>query len=100
MGAADRPIRNVCAAGIRMGLSGRIGSIVPSPLGRALARLLAQLETPRLFALAVALFLLDLVLPDPVPLVDEILLAIAVLLLARRKRPRRAGGAYPLQRRG
>jgi hypothetical protein len=73
---------------------------VPSPLGRAINRFLAGLETPKLFKLAVVLFLMNVVIPDPIPLLDEILMGIAVVMLARRKK----GPApppdldYPLQR--
>jgi hypothetical protein len=50
-----------------------------------IARFLAGLATPRLFLLAAALLGLDLVIPDFVPFVDEILLAILTLIFARRK---------------
>ena len=48
-------------------------------------RFLAELATPRLFLLAAALLGLDLLIPDFVPFVDEILLAILTLIFARRK---------------
>lgn len=50
-----------------------------------IARFLARLATPRLFLLAAALLGLDLVIPDFVPFLDEILLAILTLIFARRK---------------
>lgn len=50
-----------------------------------IARFLATLATPRLFLLAAALLGLDLVIPDFVPFLDEILLAILTLIFARRK---------------
>jgi Family of unknown function (DUF6116) len=50
-----------------------------------LARFLAKLATPRLFLLAATLLGLDLLIPDFVPFVDEILLAILTLVFARRK---------------
>ncbi|MGE0813563.1 MAG: DUF6116 family protein [Vicinamibacterales bacterium] len=50
-----------------------------------LARFLSRLATPRLFLLAAALLGLDLVIPDVVPFLDEILLAILTLVFARRK---------------
>jgi Family of unknown function (DUF6116) len=50
-----------------------------------IARFLARLATPRLFLLAAALLGLDLLIPDFVPFVDEILLAILTLVFARRK---------------
>jgi hypothetical protein len=59
---------------------------VPTPLGNVIVRFIGQLESPKLFKLALALFLLNLVIPDPVPLLDEILMGIAVLMLARRRK--------------
>jgi hypothetical protein len=56
-----------------------------------LTRLLRSLNLrfPTLFALFALLTLLDLVLPDPLPLVDELGLALLTLLLAlwRDRRP-------------
>ena len=51
---------------------------------------------PTLFALTAGLFLFDLVVPDLVPFVDEMLLGFGTLLLAalRRRRPP-AGGTTP-----
>lgn len=50
-----------------------------------IARFLARLATPRLFLLAAALLGLDLLIPDVVPFLDEILLAVLTLIFARRK---------------
>ena len=50
-----------------------------------IARFLARLATPRLFLLAAALLGIDLLVPDVVPFLDEILLAILTLIFARRK---------------
>lgn len=50
-----------------------------------IARFLARLATPRLFLLAATLLGLDLLIPDFVPFIDEILLAILTLIFARRK---------------
>lgn len=50
-----------------------------------IARFLATLATPRLFLLAATLLGIDLVVPDFVPFLDEILLAILTLIFARRK---------------
>lgn len=54
---------------------------------RFLLRFAERLRFPQLFLLAGGLFLLDLLLPDLIPFVDEILLALATLILAAwRKR--------------
>jgi len=54
-------------------------------------RFAAGLRFPTLFGLVAGLFLLDLVLPDLVPFVDEILLGLGTLLLGSLRR--RNGGA-------
>jgi hypothetical protein len=49
-----------------------------------------RLRYPTLFKVTGALFLLTLLIPDPIPLVDEVLLGLGTLLLAnwkRRKEP-------------
>jgi len=47
---------------------------------------LRRLSYPRLFMLTVALFVLNLLIIDPLPFVDELLLGLVALLLAGRKR--------------
>lgn len=51
-------------------------------------RFAANLRSSYLLALVTALFVLDLLVPDALPFVDEILLGLATLLLARRKTSR------------
>ena len=51
----------------------------------------AQLKSWQLLAFVAALFVLDLFLPDPIPFVDELLLGLLTLLLARWKQ--RSGAA-------
>ena len=46
---------------------------------------LSRLATPRLFLLVAALFVLDLLVPDLIPFVDEIVLAGLTLALSRWK---------------
>lgn len=48
----------------------------------ALGRFLGRLRFPQLFALLAGLLLLDLLLPDPLPFVDELVLGILTLLVA------------------
>lgn len=50
-----------------------------------LVRFEAGLRFPRLLALTAALFVLDLIIPDVIPFVDEILLGLLSLLLASLK---------------
>jgi len=44
-----------------------------------------KLRYPTLFKLTAGLFLLTLLIPDPLPLVDELLLGLGTLLLANMK---------------
>lgn len=47
-----------------------------------------RLRFPRLLLLTASLFVIDLVVPDLIPFVDEILLALLTLLFSRwKKRP-------------
>ncbi|MCD9031112.1 hypothetical protein LDO32_05125 [Luteimonas sp. Y-2-2-4F] len=59
-------------------------------------RWLGRLSYPRLFAVSAALFALTVVVPDPIPLVDELLLGLGTLLLARLKRPKDDAAAPPI----
>lgn len=54
-----------------------------------------KLSYPRLFVATAALFVADMLLPDFIPFVDELLLGLGTLLLANWKRvkPRRDGAA-------
>jgi uncharacterized membrane protein len=47
---------------------------------------LSRLSSRTLLALCATLFVIDLVIPDPLPFVDEIILGVTTLLLARRRR--------------
>ena len=49
-------------------------------------RFAAGLRFPTLFAVAAALFLLDLLIPDFIPFADELLLGLLTLMLASWKR--------------
>ena len=52
------------------------------PLAALVNRFLPRLRYPYLFLVLGALFLLDLVVPDPIPLVDELLLAVLTFIAA------------------
>jgi hypothetical protein len=56
-----------------------------SLLTQLVGRFAPRLRFPQLFALTATLFLLDLVIPDLIPFVDEILLGLATLLLGTMK---------------
>ncbi|WP_219339712.1 DUF6116 family protein [Luteimonas salinisoli] len=50
-----------------------------------LMRWFGRLSYPRLFGVTAGLFVLTLLVPDPIPLVDELLLGLGTLLLANWK---------------
>jgi len=55
---------------------------MPSPMTTLVSRLLPRMRYPYLFLVLGALFLVDLIVPDPIPLVDEILLAVLTFIAA------------------
>jgi len=57
-----------------------------NPLLAPVMRWLSRLSFPKLFLLSAVLFVVDLVVPDFIPLADELLLGLGTLLLANWKR--------------
>jgi len=70
-----------------MAVAGLIAKVLPG----ALLSFAQSLRFPHLFLLMLALFGLDLIVPDFIPFLDEILLGLATLLFAawkqRKNRP-------------
>ncbi|MBP9592137.1 MAG: hypothetical protein KBE42_08710 [Steroidobacteraceae bacterium] len=65
-------------------------------IGKLVTRFAAGLRFPTLFLMVGSLFVVDLLMPDLVPLVDEVMLALGTLLLASfRKRRGRSGPTPP-----
>ncbi|MCU0231223.1 MAG: hypothetical protein MUC67_07575 [Acidobacteria bacterium] len=66
---------------------------MPSPVTGPVFRFAEKLRFPQLFVLTAGLFLLDLLVPDLIPFVDELLLGLLTLLFAnwRRKRTEPVG---------
>ncbi len=60
--------------------------IMPSPLLLPFMEWARRLRFPTLFKLTAAAFAVSVLLPDPIPLVDEIVLGLGTLLLANWKR--------------
>ncbi|QSX78191.1 DUF6116 family protein [Agrilutibacter solisilvae] len=58
---------------------------MPSPLLAPLIGWARNLRHPTLFKLIAALFLVDLLIPDVFPMIDELLLGLATLWLANWK---------------
>ena len=63
-----------------------------NPLTRPLLRWAEGLRFPRLAMVAAGLFIADVLLPDFIPFIDEILLGLGTLLLANIKRRKQDGG--------
>jgi hypothetical protein len=61
-----------------------------SALQNRLLQYAAELRYPKLLALTLAVFVADLIFPDAIPFVDEILLGLVSLVLAtwRQRKPR------------
>ncbi len=57
-----------------------------------LSRFASRLRFPQLFAIAATLFVLDLLVPDLIPFLDEILLGLATILLGTWQKERDVGG--------
>ena len=55
---------------------------MPNPLIAPFMRWVGRLSFPRLFALFAVLFVVNLVLPDPILFIDEVLLGVGALLFA------------------
>ncbi len=54
---------------------------MPISINQLVARFASRLRYPYLFVLLLVLFLLDLVIPDAIPFVDEALLALLTVLV-------------------
>ena len=59
------------------------------PVAAVVGRLARRLRYPRLLLATAALFAADLVFPDVIPLVDEILLGLGTVVLASLPKRRR-----------
>ena len=62
-----------------------------NPLLAPVLGFLGRLSYPRLFVITAVLFVIDLIVPDFIPLADEILLGLASLLLANFKNRKTPG---------
>jgi hypothetical protein len=61
---------------------------MPNPMLAPVLTFLGRLRYPQLFKLTALLFLVDLVVPDMIPFIDELLLGLGTLLLANWRRRR------------
>jgi hypothetical protein len=65
-------------------------ALARAPVVGAIIAFAGRLRFPTLFAITAALFVIDLVVPDAIPLADEVLLGLGTLVLARWKKRRGA----------
>ena len=63
---------------------------MPNPVTRPLLRWAEGLRFPRLALITAALFVADLLIPDLIPFVDEILLGLVTLLLTNLRQRHKA----------
>jgi hypothetical protein len=63
-----------------------------SLIQRMISPVLARLGSRTILGIGGALFLLNMIIPDPIPLVDEFLILAATILLSRWARPDTEGG--------
>lgn len=68
---------------------------MPNPLSAPLVAWLSRLSYPRLFLVTATLFGINLLVPDPLPLVDEVVFGLAAMILAKRKRTPKPGDGAP-----
>lgn len=64
---------------------------MPNPITRPLLRWAEGLRYPRLAMLIAGLFVADLLIPDVIPFIDEILLGLGTLLLTNLRARRGPG---------
>lgn len=77
----------ICAASrVRRGV--RLEIAMANPLLAPVLAWLGRLKYPQLFAIAATLFAVDLVVPDIVPFIDEIMFALITLLFGSWKKRR------------
>lgn len=60
-----------------------------NPIGNKVQSWASGLRMPKLLALVATLFVVDLVVPDVVPFIDEILLGLTTIVLSNLKRSKK-----------
>ena len=63
---------------------------MPNPLTAPLVQFASRLRFPVLFTITLVLWAITLLVPDPIPFLDEIVVGLVTLLLASWKRRRPA----------
>jgi len=65
-------------------------------IGQLVTRFASRLRFPALFGLLAGLFVLDLIVPDMIPFVDEVLLALGTLLVGSLRKREHKSPASPV----
>jgi len=65
------------------------------PLSGPVLKAARRLKFPKLLALTAVLFVVDFVVPDPIPFLDEILLGLSTILFASWRETRTAPAPTP-----
>jgi hypothetical protein len=68
---------------------------MPAPTSEFVQRTVSRLKFPQAFAIFAALFVFDLIVPDFIPLIDEILLALGAALFGMWRERVTVGPAAP-----
>lgn len=66
---------------------GRVLPALPQLGDGVIFRFLSGLRSSQLFVLAATLLILDVLVPDPIPFIDEALLSFLTVMLGRWKKP-------------
>lgn len=66
--------------------------MLKTPILSFVSRYASQLRFPWLLAVTLGLFVLDVIIPDLIPFVDEVLLALIALILGSWRRQNGAAG--------
>ncbi len=61
---------------------------MPNPATGPIMGFASRLRFPTLFAITLGLWALNMLIPDPLPLIDEIVMGLVTLMLATWKKPR------------
>ncbi len=72
-----------------------ISKLAKGGMAGVVLRWASRLRFPYLFALTAALFLLNVLLADPLPFADELLMGLVAILLGSLRKPRRKEAPPP-----
>lgn len=71
---------------------------MPHPLSGPVLGAARRLRYPKLLALTATLFVVDFLIPDPIPFLDEILLGLSTVLLASWRERKQIAAPDPAEK--